>query len=179
MYLSPNCHIYTKSKDRIINIDNRNGGVQEYSISNQKWSKWSLKYTPPSLPRPSLVLKTSDEKYLLIIGGGTRIITVYNVKQNIFYQSNIQCPAISEIFNSDFIYQGIIMGNKQNDELLTFGFIRNLFDNHDFNGIQPLPHYMIKLISNWINNDKVHIFDKEHHFQINLDKILQSNRMTN
>ncbi len=97
----------------------------------------------------------------------TDIITIYDFKTNKFRQSSIKCPKKRR-------FKAVMANNSQNDELLTFGFVNECFRSSQFNDIQVLPYYLVKLIGNWVCYEFIHIVaDDGKHWRLNIDTILQ------
>ena len=101
---------------------------------------------------------------VVLFGGNTSNgnideIFIYSVGNKTFQKSKVICPEKSQ-------YQAIAYKNRKQDDMTTFGYIRDRWskcgmDNHLF----P-PQYLIRVICGYYWNEEVHLFgmaDCEHY----------------
>ena len=174
--------IYLKStQSAFTTVYYKDNPLDPVSIMEFKDNEWSdLNIKDCDGLHQSCILSTFHEDYLLIIGGVTDItfwihanIFVYNIKNKKLMKSDIRSPFIGYPF-------GAITKNDENDELLTFGFIRNCYKIFSlFNDVQIMPFYLMKFIQKWVCNEKLHLMlSKEYdnkiktHWMINVDRII-------
>ena len=67
--------------------------------------------------------------------------------------------------------RAIIMENKQENDLLVHGFVRNKMEKYNIN----IPFALIGLFAIWNLTEYVHVIGSvyEHHCKINVDKIIK------
>eukprot|EP01084_Bolivina_argentea_P288615 495393_1 len=169
--------LYMKSRNSILLFGSKSQltapAISEFSMVNKKWNEWKMEI--PDSVYYSATVSTKDEQYIFILGGylsgggWSNDIFVFDVKRDAFFKSSIKCPLRTQ-------YRGVIMKNDYKDELLTFGFIHKLFIDGTMNDVQELPCYIIKLISEWVSNDYIHLieFNSGKHWKISVDHILSS-----
>ena len=146
--------------------------IHEFSLSNNKWRKWEMT-VPAHLPL-SAVVTTKNEQFIIFLGGYnykvnecTDIISIYDHQTNKFRESIIKCPKKEQ-------FEAITVNNPKNDSLVTCGFINECFRSSTFKHIQPMPHYLVQLISNKVSFEYIHIVQANNgnHWMLNVDDIL-------
>ena len=119
---------------------------------------------------------TSDERYLLSMGGFDRStdeltnnISVLDFKTMILMESYVKLPIRRITVN--------VHRDRITENLLTFGYINQLWKFSEYSDMAPLPFYLMKLIEQWIHFEYVHIIgtraNKSRHWKINVDEILK------
>ena len=104
------------------------------------------------------------------------VLFVYDLKNGTVIKSDIKAPTIKST-------TAITTRNIERDGLLTFGFVNYCYKLKEFDGVQDLPFYIIKLIEKWVCFEIMHIIEltlsrkditTKHHWTINVDTIIQS-----
>merc|ERR1712130_67608 len=101
----------------------------------------------------------ANEEYIISFGGQSQpycrgefvrqnCTFVYDVNKKIMRKSAIECPTSVHV---------ISMKNEKLDELMVFGFVNRCFASSEFQNIQRLPHYLIRLIAEWISNEWIYL----------------------
>ena len=151
--------------------------ISEFSILNNKWTHWEKKIESIFC---AAIVATKGEQYLFFIGGlnsnsntgwfggCTDRILMYDVRNDDFKQISIKCPVESQ-------FAAAITRDDARDELLTFGFINHCYTSSQFRNVQLLPHYLIRLITNWICHENIHLISTDgDHWFIDIDSFIQS-----
>ena len=111
-----------------------------------------------------------------LFGGSTRLddkdldnIYIFDTMDNKFRESKLKCPMTGRYFAT-------ISNNKDEEKLIVSGFVNDSYKTNEFIDLQIMPHYLIQLISNWYENQKVYLLrrndDKPSLFTIKVDDIL-------
>eukprot|EP01083_Nonionella_stella_P130294 395394_1 len=171
------------SNKSIVIINKRSPSWYEYLLNDNKWIKSDIN---PSIKHAefSVIVKSNNGQYIIFLGGqlnsldSTNAIYVYDVIGKCMSISSVKCPEENKL------YKGIIVCNEKADDLLTSGYIKECFNASQFENVQLLPRYIVKLIRQWISNEKVHLFSETFtiysscsgsaHWKIQLDAILES-----
>ena len=157
---------YLKSKNVIIFV--MESKVYKYSLLDRKWSVENIETKSGlAIKRSTAITATVDDKYVITIEDGSqgrknKGIFIYDVDRNFFLKSKVKSP-LNE--NSCKI---IIMNDEHTSELLTFGFVRNVFNE--------LPVDIINTIVNWVTAEDLHLIENAvdgKHWRIGLHEILQ------
>eukprot|EP01084_Bolivina_argentea_P310626 537550_1 len=159
-------------------IDDEMDVIYEFSLQNNEWHEWNVEL-PTEIPiSGSCILASANEKYIFILGGYTyRIeeedcdtITVLDVQNAVLRNCSIKCPKKGE-------FGGIIVNNKEDDDLLVFGYVNQFYRSGCFNNVEEIPHYLIQLIRNYVCNEFIHLIKKyssAEHWKIDVDCIISS-----
>eukprot|EP01084_Bolivina_argentea_P061211 111874_1 len=160
--------IYVPSKQMILLIGGETEpelgesiGIRKFCLKSNKWQ--NIKHISFDYHAVSAVL-TSNEQYVIISGGyhnnenrllnHTNVIHVLDIRNDNNYvlrKSEIVCPM------SGYHYTVIMGGIK--DEILVVGWIKYLFKTLIFKHLQLPPTYIVKLISQWYNQETLHWFE--------------------
>ena len=54
-------------------------------------------------------------------------VGIHSVKNQTFAKSNMKCP---EVYSG---FDGLVMSDRRRDEIITYGFVRNLWRESDIN----------------------------------------------
>eukprot|EP01084_Bolivina_argentea_P149800 261653_1 len=176
--------IYLKRRQSIILLGGYAGftafnSIYEYSLLSNKWNKLNVKLSVKL--SHFAVVSTRFDQYIIILGGwidgldASDDIYIFDIKHAKLMKSKMKC-------HFGGYTKGIITDNTYNDELLTFGFVNSIFKTDAFYDIQPLPHYLIQLISTWVCNQHIHIIQNNsqtggaeaEHCRINVDDIFNA-----
>ena len=163
-----------KRKSMITTAKNQRNKVMliEYSFTNNAWIGWNLKQFNYFA---SEIVKTSNEQYLILLGGYnvesreyTKDIIVFDLNANKLSKSYIKLPISYVMAN--------IHRNKPQEKLLLLAYINQLWRFSDCRYIKPLPFYFMELIGKWICLEYLHVIGQNmcHHWSINVDEILKS-----
>ena len=95
-------------------------------------------------------------------------------------KSGIKCPTLG-------IFAAFNCYDAKKEEIATFAYIEGLFKLAKYKDLQPLPKYIIVLISRWVHFDIIHLIQRwdarsdiaqrkkiAKHWTMKLDDILQS-----
>ena len=145
----------------------------EYSFTNKDWvNSGHLEW----IYWGSQLAITSDERYLFLMGGVetstqefTNNISVLDFKTMILTKSYVKLPMRRITVN---VHRDSITEN-----LLTFGYINQLWKFSEYSDMAFLSFYLMKLIESWIHFEYAHIIgtraNKSRHWKINVDEILK------
>ena len=169
---------HLKSRNKLL-VFGKDLVVHQYQIWNEQWIKNKIKVASPRiiynfLKGSSSVCSANDE-YIITFGGEksrmqwTDSIFIYNIHTNTMRVSPVRCPVPS-------IFKPVLMRNEKRDELLVFGFVNRCFALSEYQNIQRLPLYLIRLIAEWISNEYIHLINNFTgvHWIIHIDQILES-----
>ena len=151
----PSSAMYLESKNIILIFGFWLKEIYLYSLLDRTWSKRSIDIQI----NDTLFALTSDEEHIFCIGEDDMLL-IYDVDRNVFTRTDIKKPAFRDP-------KMIIMKNDKTSEVLTFGYVRNVFD-----GILPLD--IINMISNWIKYESLYMFQRGRHKKIDLDEMFKS-----
>ena len=171
--------IYLNSKKSIFLFGGRiafgtncSDDIYQFSCFDEKWNKLNIKM--PMKLQSFGIVKSRSERFIIILGGisnkqKSSNIYIYDVRDGIFSKSKIEIPECGKC-------HAVITNNKEDDEKICFGFIRNCYKMNDFNCLQELPFYLIKFISKWICLQEIYLLhhNSGNHWKINIDHILQN-----
>ena len=172
------CHIDNLPLDNTHYIENV--GIWQYCLIEHKWTKLNIKFPYYTVE----CVLTNDEKYVIITGGQMYNNNKWN--DDIFildltsedYQlrkCKIKCPQSG---NCNYWINTVILGGSK-DEMLTDGWIKELFKLQQFKHLLLPPTYLIKMISQWYNQPMLHLFYGQpnnmipaRHYEIKVSTIL-------
>ena len=145
-----------------------NSGFFSFCAKTHKWSKSKC-----SLPEQSClysVVKTCDERYIIILGGLNRDLSdvyVWDTLTDKVYPSKVMTPTYWEC-------NAVI--TSTNEEMVTFGFIHELFQGTEYQHMPGMPFYLTKIVQGYYVNEKIHLIPKVglKHWSINVDVIINS-----
>ena len=164
------------------NREKDHDGIWKYCLIEHKWTKLNIKFPYSTV---GCVL-TNDEKYVIITGGQMANDIDYEWTNDIFildltsedYQlrkCKIKCPQSG---SCNYSINTVILGGPK-DEMLTDGWIKELFKLQQFKHLSLPPTYLIKMISQWYSQPMLHLFyGKPHckiiakHYEIKVSTIL-------
>eukprot|EP01084_Bolivina_argentea_P310624 537546_1 len=162
------CIFHMKSRNSILmfgtdtvrNVD----VIYEFSLENDEWHQWNVKL-PTHIPIwCAAILVSTDEKYIFFLGGdlddtvGTAVLTemycdtisVFDFQNEILRDCSIKCPCKGA-------FGSLVVNNEEDDDLLVFGYVKELYGSGCFNDVQQMPHYLIQLIRNYVCNEFIHL----------------------
>lgn len=157
-----------------LNLSSKKSNNNDWSIINKE-----LKILNGGMSRFGFTM-TKSQKYIFLLGGFCDFESIDNIhfidtKTWKIKQSEIKCPKISK----DFVAITII--NELKDELIAFGYCRDLWYNKmkkEFEQIQFPPFYIIKFINNWYYNEWIYLIeyvsDPTNHWKIHTDDIINN-----
>ena len=131
----------------------RNTIICEYALSTKQWNvcKWvSIPYSTNAG-----VICTKDGRFLMILGGkrhkrASNQIFVCDFKQRKCVESAYKCPSRGGC-------RAVAMRNAKRDELLTFGFVHQSFQESEFRNMQIMPKYLIQMIPRWVYKERIYL----------------------
>ena len=133
-------------------------GIHEYDIINNSWS--TLKITLPK-PMGKFGCTTAINKQYVLLFGGKRPdknisneIWIYTVHDKSFKKSRMKCPKKSP-------YRAFAINNRNKDELVTFGYVRNIWKIYEIDDHLFPPQYLIRIIFNFYWREYVHLFEDQ------------------
>ena len=65
----------------------------------------------------------------------------------------MKCP---EVYSG---FDGLVMSDRRRDEIITYGFVRNLWRESDINHFLFPPHYLIKIMHSYYSNEVIHLLE--------------------
>ena len=153
---------YLPTKNMIAIIEENE--IQKYSLLDKKWSTTNIKSKADTISGFTVASAvTSDDKYVIMMNT-TKEIWLYDVDTNVYSKSVGKNPS------NENKYRAIIMSDGYTSDLLTFGYVRSMFDN--------LPLDIIDMIANWVTNEYLHLIENVpkggKHWRIPLYEILQT-----
>ena len=166
-----------KTRNSMIATGSVGNGTEllEYSFTNRDWVNYS---DLGCINWGSQLAMTSNERYLLLMGGVDTSTSRYNFTKNILVldfktmilrESRVKLP-MRRIKVS-------VHRDRITENLLTFGYINQLWKFSEYSDMAFLPFYLMKLIEQWIHFEYVHIIgtraNKSRHWKINVDEILK------
>ena len=168
--------VHLKSQNKLllfggIGIDYYNEYEQDtiysYSISNKKWNTLSTQLPIP-LCYFGYVL-TKDEKKIIIFGGfsiyweNMNAIYICDIDTMKFKKADILCPTLNSI------YGAVIMDCYDNNELLTYGYLRLIWKSKLFLNLRFISMDVILIINSMYCMEYVYLLDtKNNHWKIKL-----------
>ena len=167
---------HLKSKDSLITFNSQSAEIYQYQNGNTEWKISKIKHPYKAIGDQAIVA-TINEQHLVALGGrddvsgvthSRGLIRVIDLQNESLSQLKIKCPSSSGDFRA------ITMRNEKRDELAVFGFVNQCFASSEYQNIQRLPFYLIRLIAEWISNEYIHLIDIENgkHWKIHIDHIL-------
>ena len=179
--------LFLKTRKSIIaTVWNRSNESVPVSVMEYKDNKWTdLNITNCQYLFHAHIIATTKEDYLIFMAGIDvkkevfhQWIFVYDMNNKKLLKSMVEVPTRDSM--------ATITRNEENEDLLTFGFVRKCYKLSKFRNIQFMPFYLIKLIRKWICYETVHLItipsndksdDKEicaaNHWTIDVDQIIQ------
>ena len=140
---------------------------------NHKWIELDDIKFPEPLSHFGFAV-TTNEEFIIIMGGCkhpgmSHKIYVFDVNKFELKQSKIECPVSGYT-------SCVFFDNKLNNDLLTYGYIRDCYKQNGFENINYLSHDLILLISEWIRNEQIygifHDHSDQEHWSIDVKDIL-------
>ena len=142
--------------------------IREYDTITNTWCVLDCKI--PAALSSFGCASTFNGQYVVLFGGydgswDKDDILIYSVRDNTFRDSRIKCPKIGH-------YQALAVNDRKQDEIITFGYIRNKWREYEINDNPFPPHYLIKIICAYFWNEWIHLFDNSgDHFKIDVLKL--------
>eukprot|EP01084_Bolivina_argentea_P310623 537545_1 len=164
------CILHMKSRNNILMFGNDSVGtikvIYEFSLENDEWHQWNVKLPTHLSISVAAIFASTDEKYIFFLGADCsgaedthRIadgytysdkISVFDVEKAVLRDCSIKCPYKG-------LFGGLIVNNEEDDDLLVFGYVKELYGSGCFNDVQQMPHYLIQLIRNYVCNEFIHL----------------------
>merc|ERR1712228_817357 len=107
---------------------------------------------------------SSNQRYVIIFGNLQRIKNQWKIRE-----CKIPSPQYYDNIDTKILRTG---GIDSNDEKLVIGFIRDCFNQKEFQNIQLPPSYLMKMISEKYNAETIHFIQNNIHWAIHLKDIL-------
>ena len=178
--------IYVKSKQKLFLIGAQIRGpkyppcgIWTYSLLTNKWERIDyLKFDNYG----GSVIKTSDEKYMIIFGCWDKDDSV--LKKDRIYVLDIRDDNEYKLRKSAINFPKLdrhnilIRGGEIEHEMLVIAWIADLFKREKFKHLELLPVYLMKLICSWYIQEEIHWigadYTKNEHFVINAKYIFNN-----
>ena len=166
-------HLFLESRDSFLvqgkNKQSETPMICEYSLRTKQWTEWNWKPFPFVLGAG--LVCTKNGRYIISFEANGKII-VYDLNTRQIKKSSIRCPDTTQKKG----FQAVNLGDKERDELTTFGFVNSSFKKKEFRGVQALPHYLISMIGKWYAMEYIHLIpvDEQTHWRIAVDQILSN-----
>ena len=140
--------------------------IFSYCCNNRKWSTLTQKAGLPPKCSNFNCLITRNEQYVILLMDH-RNICIASTADMEFKETSIVTP--TNLCNA------IVVDNHAENELLTFGFIRNIWKQNKIGINRFPPQYLIRLIQARITNEYVHLFMNKcnRHFCIPVTNIVK------
>eukprot|EP01084_Bolivina_argentea_P111923 199636_1 len=141
------------SKNSLLCIGGYSGKCHDwiylYNTKCKTWTKLSQRLPVPMWFCGCVVSR--NQKYVILLGGDyTDTIYVLDVATMKFRKSSIICPEKACV-------HAINMYDAEKDMLLTFGYIRNIFNLPQCNAMSFPPIYLINIISSYYSNEWIFV----------------------
>ncbi len=166
-------HQVVKIKNKLILFGGRepnNGNkildrICEYDINNNFWYVLDTKLPTPFIPCGCISIL--HDQYVLLMGvkddnAGINFnniwslkqddIWIYSVRSKKFKKSDIKCPRKGA-------FDVAKMCDRNKDELIVYGFVRNEWKISTMQHLYFPPHYLIQIMHQYYLNESVHLFD--------------------
>ena len=158
--------------------DPADGGVMmlKYLIGNKNWEDTSI-FLPEALTGFGAV-SVKNDKFIIVFAGvrdadkqereNMNDIFVINVESKKLVKCKIKCPTKGSV--------RVAVGNdKFKQELITYGFVRNLWKNKQFNDNMKFPpFYLINLIVSYDQQEEVYLFWRYFGWRMSIDDLLKN-----
>ena len=114
-------------------------------------------------------------QYLIILSkiNNNGSIFVCELAMMKFYKYNLNCPKLS-----DGSINMICVGDKKNDELMVYGFIKKILLKENNKLMMTTNYYLIQIVMKYVCIEYIHILIGEEHWQVNIDDILNNLKQT-
>ena len=158
-----------------------------YDMNENEWDKSSIiKQIPLTLaisPIDELCISIFNGSIVLIFSNNKKSIIIFDYLNQQFYKSKIECPIECVTDNSFPNNYKIFALNNDNNilKLITWGYIRNLFNTLLFSNQYFPPDYLIRIIYKYSIDIWIHLFteknintNKIQHYKINAIDIINN-----
>lgn len=139
--------------------------IYSYCCKTNKWTLLEAKLPNSYL---SKCVVTADERFVILMSTKSGKMFIANTIDLKFEESVIHCP-----FND---CDGIIVSDQWKKELLTVGFVRDVYKKYEIGMCRFPPQYLIKLIEQRFNlDDYLHLFINNcaSHFRVPLEHVMK------
>ena len=158
--------VYLSSQKRMLLFELwGQNNARSYCCKTKKWTVLKHKIPGNSL---SNCLITTDERFIILMAKHQGKIFIANTTEWKFKESVVHCPTID--------FDAIIADDQFKKELVTAGFIRNVYKKYKIGMSGFPPQYLIKLIEARFNFDNyLHLFINNccSHFCIPLEHVMK------
>lgn len=158
--------------------------IDRYTIPIVKHTRLQIQQKIPCPRRAGFCVNLTEE-FIFICGGyiyspynyllkhsrqTLDSIIIYDINKMELFQSKVKCPFKGPM-------KAICMRDKIKENLIVFGFINQLFQNHQWNDIIQLPFYLKQFIQSFFIVEYLHILALSmneqigKHFKINVDHL--------
>ena len=176
---------FAKNKSIINTVFDDKNKTSIIEFKNNKWNLMDFKIQNEQHLTGSEIIATTNGNYLIFIDGTNleknemdHFIYIYDVKAKDLIKSDVKMPENI----SGTAATSAITRNNDKENLLTFGFVNQCFNTKNYENMQQLPFYLIKLIEKWVCFETMHVIiddsteDKiqNTHWIIDVDTILSS-----
>ena len=129
-------------------------GLWIFKLETNKWNKiHSIVYPPSSqFSIPSAII-TADQQFV-IFSCSKRKIYVLDIRGNVIDYKLTHCMNTKS--EPTELTSIVATGGGKHNEILIFGWVRNLFSNFSFNDVIFPPSYIIKFIMKWYSIELIH-----------------------
>ena len=153
--------------------------VYQYPLETRKWSllleSQALEfehYRNCLFTGNVKLVPTEDEEYIIMFHLEDERVRVYDVAKNEIKTCSLKLPPFERSAGE---FGCVMLKDKMKEELVTFGYIRNLFPRATSKSMHVLPTHIGELVSRWVVFEFVHIvWPRRKHLRINVDDIFNS-----
>ena len=149
-------------KKKIYLTVNRN--IYFYSLQTNNWEQLPV-CLPESMEFYKVVALENDIFLFLFGHENCILIHVLELKSLTITKCKISCPIPEPLAYAVF-------NDKWTQTLLTFGYVRYVWNDEDFDSVRYPPNDLIQMITSYGIIEKLHIFWRIFHWKVNVQEIL-------
>eukprot|EP01084_Bolivina_argentea_P100998 181167_1 len=138
-----------------------------------KWIKRNDLTVPNALRNGFEAVTTTDGQYAILFPLSSQKIYVLDIRNLIFRKCIINHPLNPDRWCG---YKPFIAKNSKYEELCVFGFVRKCWNNEEWEHITYPPVYLINIVLNYYNDEKVHLitygYGKKSNIKMCVDELI-------
>ena len=85
-------------------------------------------------------------------------ISIIDTKTKVFTETTVKVAAVGSVFKV------ITMKCEEKDKQLCYGYVNTFYRKRQYQIMQSLPQYLIKLIRNFVSIETLHLFSNQGHY---------------